>query len=146
MTTLKESAMCRGLRTFPGIDCKHKQLEYTSTFKIRTCYRSNWPNLLGTSEDGRRLTIWFVYGPNSCQWANQNDRGWTKLLLVLPPFAIPNHYDYRLLIGHDVIAVSAGQANEDYQKAVFEAAFKQGITRVFHMSTGGLPCLHRLKK
>ena len=67
--------------------------------------RSNdWPGYVGTSSDGRHVSIWLLFGPGCWGWAHVwKDQ--PRLFVVCPPGEDPSGYDWRLLRGHDPILV-----------------------------------------
>lgn len=97
---------------------------------------ATWPGYIGTSKDGRRLTVWVLVGAAAWSLA----REWEpqrRAFLVCPPDAGPADFDWRMLAGHDPILLRpCGEVDGDHIRRLVTAMMRDGVRRVLRTDSG----------
>lgn len=98
---------------------------------------SVWPQYKGTSQDGKRISLFIIAGTNA--WEIAKKRLHTKLLyLMLPPTDDPEIYDWGICAGHEpIIILTAGQLKKDISHRLSIALLRDGVDRVVTSAGGG---------
>ena len=95
-----------------------------------------WPQYMGTSPDGSRLTFWIAIGPAAWEWAGTRLNGF--LVSVIPENANPEAFKFNFTKGHDPILVQqCGDSPAEYVKSLIYALMRDGVKRVMLMGENG---------
>lgn len=114
-----------------------RQPPFGRELSTRLADRSSWPRWMGTSADGRHLSIWVAIGPDAWAWAREHIE--RRLLLIVPPSEDPSAFDWRALAGHDpIILFSAGDTTGDEVRAAVLAMMSCGVNKIIHGGSNGI--------
>lgn len=95
-----------------------------------------WAQFIGTSSNGKRLTIWLLTGQNA--WKMAHD--WAprcRLFVLAPPGEDPTRFNWNALAGHPPLLLRPCGALEGAEvQALLMALVRDGVTRVLRLDTG----------
>lgn len=108
---------------------------YAKRLREMLADRSRWPSYVGTSPNGRHLTLWLLAGTKS--WKQAKDWEHTRrLFLLAPPDDDPQAFDWSLLAGHDpVLLMPCGDLFHSTELAIVSAVMRDGTERVLRSGT-----------
>lgn len=110
---------------------------YAKQLRTRLQNPELWQKCVGTSADGRHVTLFLICGPDAWNVA----RNWIsrRLLVVLPPDARPERFDWSVLSGHPPVLIHrAGHVHPDIIERIAAAALRDGVERLFLLGSDGI--------
>ncbi len=98
-----------------------------------------WPWYVGTSPDGRHVTILTLCGPGCWDRAHTWETGAEhRLFVVAPSGEAPDRYDWRILRGHDPILIDpCGDVSGPEIQALAAALIRDGVERALFCGPRG---------
>ena len=109
---------------------------------VKGCVRDSLPSDLwgqywGTSSDGRHVSIWCLCGTNA--WAIAKRWIPNRLLVVHPPSAEPEIFDWSTLRGHPpILLYRVGEIADALVDRLAASMLRDGVERVSLLMSGGV--------
>lgn len=114
---------------------RRRQPPYAARLRAMLADRSRWSSYVGTSPNGRHLTLWLLAGIEAWKQA----KAWQhapRLFLLAPIDNDPLTFDWSLLAGHDpVLLMPCGDLFHSTEIALVYAVMRDGTERVLRSGT-----------
>ncbi|MDA0822365.1 MAG: hypothetical protein O3C28_08070 [Proteobacteria bacterium] len=96
-----------------------------------------WPNYVGTSADGRNVTLWVAIGTAAWEWADERN-SCRHLAVAIPPGTDPDEFNWEFLADHDpVMLCAAGDVGAELPARSARALIRDGVQRVMYLPSDG---------
>ena len=114
-----------------------KSPPYGRELKTRLSQPHTWPQMIGTSANGKVPQVWIAFGSESWDWAKPRLKNY--LLMILPPDDEPETYNWQLTAKHFVLAANTG-APYEITKRLAVAVISSGAEKIMVLPEGQIFC------